>query len=366
MSIPVDGIAVPVIWKPSDLTGPDSDGHAGRSGHPIRAIVHHRVVGSLESMVNSTFRPTTDDRLTLGERRVSSHFGIGFWDTSTGTQLRVYQFVALENTAYCNGQSATDRAACTWPLWINAGKPPTNEITVSIEHEDNGKAGGYVVREEIIRASIELDRLLLSGDGKAIRAAGIHCTDAAAAMLGKIKPSAQTLVDHKTVAPVSKPYCWRAIGNDDGFPQARYIAALTAPEVDTVNSYPVPTVPSVVMVPTGTWLYATNALEPNAANIQVDPARELPYLGAPSSTTRIVEYVNASGVHSGKAMFVKATEIGTIRELPAPVTDCAAAVAAALSPVQAAADLATAMLADAPGKERERIALAEADRIRGI
>ena len=56
----------------------------------------------------------------------------------------------------------------------------------------------------------------------------------------------------------------------------------------------------------------------------------------------------------------------TFTPLTAPVTDCTAAVAAALSPVQAAADLATAMLADAPAKERERIALAEADRIRGI
>jgi hypothetical protein len=227
VSLNVGGKAVPIIWRPSDLIGPDSDGHAGRSGHAIRAIVHHRVVGSLESMVNTTFKPTTDNELDKGERRVSSTFGIGFWTTAAGPELRIYQFVALEDTAYCNGQSPADRDACRWKLWIGLGRPPTNEITVSIEHEDNGKAGGYVVVEPIIEASIALDRLLLSGDAKAIRAAGIRCSDAAAAQLGRIVPSAQTLIDHKVIAPVSKPYCWRPIGKGKGFPQARYVAALT-------------------------------------------------------------------------------------------------------------------------------------------
>lgn len=224
MTVRVGSLEVPVVWSPSDLTGPDSDGHAGRLGHAIAAIVHHRVVGSLESMVNSTFKPTTDDVLVAGERRVSSHFGIGFW----GTELRIYQFIALEDTAYCNGQSASDKAACTWALWHALGKPPANEITVSIEHEDNAAAGEYVVVEPIIAASIALDRLLLTGDGPAIRAAGIRCSDAAAAQLAAIQPSTETLVDHHVVAPVSKPYCWTKYGADPGFPQARYIAELSA------------------------------------------------------------------------------------------------------------------------------------------
>ena len=96
--------------------------------------------------------------------------------------------------------------------------------------------------------------------------------------------------------------------------KAAYVAPpAPVPEVDTVNSYPVPTVPSVVLIPAGTWLYATSALLPDAANIQVDPGRMLPYLGAPSSTYRVVEYVNSAGVHSGKAMFVKASEATDIR-----------------------------------------------------
>lgn len=230
MSVSVPGIgSVPVVWKPSDLTGPDSDGFVGRAGQRIRAIVHHRVVGTLESMTNNTFFPTTDDILRAGERRVSSHFGIGFW----GSELRIVQYVALQNTAFCNGQTAADKAACDWQLWKDAGRPDANTMTVSIEHEDNANliAGAkYVVRPEIIAASIELDRLMLSGDGDRIRAAGIRCTDEAAAQLGRIVPSVQTIVDHHVVAPVSKPFCWRAIGDDPGFPQARYVAALATNE----------------------------------------------------------------------------------------------------------------------------------------
>jgi hypothetical protein len=234
MSILVGGRQVPVVWSPSDLTGPDSDGHVGRfrfgrsgTAQSIRAIVHHRVVGTLESMTNNTFYPTTDNVLRAGERRVSSHFGIGFW----GDELRIAQYIALENTAYCNGQSDSDRNLCRWQLWIDAGRPDANGMTVSIEHEDNaavdGGDGRYVVRPEIVQASIELGRLLLSGDASKIRAAGIHCNDLAASQLAKIVPSRETLVDHNVVAPVSKPYCWRPIGDDQGFPQARYITALT-------------------------------------------------------------------------------------------------------------------------------------------
>lgn len=233
MSINVGGKAVPIIWRPADLQGPDSDGMVGRGGQVIRAIVHHRIVGTIETTVNSTFAPTFDNELDPGERRVASHFGIGF----VGSEVRIYQFVALENTAYCNGQTASDRADCTWSTWVKAGKPDANRMTVSIEHEDNAKAGDYIVREEIIQASMALDKLLLSGDGPAIRKAGIHCSDGAALQLRKITPSRATLVDHKTVCPISKPYCWRPIGKDKGFPQDRYVAFMagSAPQEEPMG-----------------------------------------------------------------------------------------------------------------------------------
>lgn len=209
-----------VIWYGDkvDLSGPDSDGEVGRRGLAILAIVHHRIVGSLESAI----REFTDASTSGQQRRVSSHFAIGY----LGAKLVIAQFVALENTAYCNGQTAADRAACRWRTWIDAGRPGANYITVSIEHEDNGAAGDYVVREEIIEASVELDRLLLTGDVAAIRKAGIKSSDAAARQLAAITPSTETLIDHHVIAPVSKPYCWRPIGKDKGFPQARFVAAL--------------------------------------------------------------------------------------------------------------------------------------------
>ena len=85
-----------------------------------------------------------------------------------------------------------------------------------------------------------------------------------------------------------------------------------------MNSYPVPKVPSIATVPAGTWLYATSALEPSPDNIQVDPGRDMPYLGQPASTVRIVEYVDAKGVHQGRSMFAKAAEVTNIRPAPDP------------------------------------------------
>jgi hypothetical protein len=105
------------------------------------------------------------------------------------------------------------------------------------------------------------------------------------------------VIDHHYIAGRLKPYCWRPWADDPtGFPQARYLAALvTAPSApeETVNSFPVPEVPSVATVPAGTWLYATSALEPSPDNICVDPGRDMPYLGQPASEVRIVEYVDA-------------------------------------------------------------------------
>ena len=44
----------------------------------------------------------------------------------------------------------------------------------------------------------------------------------------------------------------------------------------------------------------------------------MPYLGQPASTVRIVEYVDAKGVHQGRAMFAKAAEVTTVRPAPDP------------------------------------------------
>ena len=59
---------------------------------------------------------------------------------------------------------------------------------------------------------------------------------------------------------------------------------------------------------------------------------DLPYLGQPSSTYRVVEYVDSAGVHSGRSMFVKTPELTNIRPAPDPTpygkADLLSAVAA--------------------------------------
>ena len=287
------------------------------AGHPapLIAIVHHRMVGTLKG-TDATFA-------NLDGRAASTTFGAGVDCGVTGhvSTAHVHQYVRLGDQAWGNGNWD---ASGSWD-----DRYPTtliNSRTISIEHHDNGGrklgTGKGVVPEPVIAASIELDRLLLRGDLTELKGAGIRFRSGTEAAITRelraIPVDKAHLIDHNYISGRLKPYCWRPWSDDvTGFPQARYIAALTAaPEVDTVNSYPVPVVPSVVLIPAGTWLYATSALEPGSANIQVDPARELPYLGQPSSTYRVVEYVNASGVHSGKAMFVHATGTGAIRPVP--------------------------------------------------
>ncbi len=208
--------------------------------------------------------------------------------------------------------------------------------------------------EAVIAASIALDALPLRGDLAELKAAGIRFragTEAAITReLRAIPIDRHHLIDHHYIAGRLKPSCWRPWADDPtGFPQARYLAALapapSAPE-EIVNSYPVPKVPSIATVPAGTWLYATSALEPSPDNIQIDPGRDMPYLGQPASTVRIVEYVDPKGVHQGRAMYAKAAEVTTIRPAPDPTPfsqaqlDAAEKLAAAT--VKAAADRAAA------------------------
>lgn len=82
----------------------------------------------------------------------------------------------------------------------------------------------------------------------------------------------------------------------------------------TVHSYPVPKVPTIGDIAKGVVLYTSDALDPNdPKRIIVKPGRSMPYLGQPSPSVRIVEYINEQGTHSGTAYFVKAATLTTIR-----------------------------------------------------
>lgn len=237
MSLHVPGLGeVPIVWMPAS----DSDFGDGRGGKQPIAVVHHRIVGELNS-ADVTFVANDTDPATIGAptRSVSSHFGIG--NDSDG-KLYVHQYVDLSDNAYCNGDY---REPCNWQAWgyptalmivEGVSQRPCNPMTVSIEHDDNatlpdGDPRKGVVDEATIKTSIALDRLMLTGDIAAMRAAGIHVRDlATATALGKIVPGPRTLIDHHDIAGANKPYCWRPWKEDKiGFPRSRYIAELTAP-----------------------------------------------------------------------------------------------------------------------------------------
>ena len=206
---------VPVVWKPSP------DHNVGRAGYQPIAIAHHRAVSShLEGL---------DATLISSTRQVSANFGIGH--KSDGS-LEIHQYVDLSDTAWCNGIDTTIVTSNNWTTW-GYGNHHHNARTVSIEHEDQGGSSDPtkqgIVREDGIKASIALDKLILSGNITAIRAAGIHVRDQATVdALHKIVPGPRTLIDHHDIAAGQKPYCWKPWKADKiGFPRARYVTEMT-------------------------------------------------------------------------------------------------------------------------------------------
>jgi hypothetical protein len=197
----------------------------GRAG-PIIALVHHRMVGTLGG---------TDFTFVSGARKASTNFGVGLCSTHGAKgRVEIHQYVNLDDSAWGNGN---------WDPtgnWFKAGLPTKglNGRTISIEHHDNGGLKNDdprkgVVPEEVIAASIWLDRLLLSGDVGDWRAAGIRWRSdanagAIAAQLRQIVPNPQTIIDHHTISGKLKPFCWRPwMGDASGFPRDRYVRELS-------------------------------------------------------------------------------------------------------------------------------------------
>jgi hypothetical protein len=335
----------PILWVPAS----SEDFRSGRSSVKPIAIVHHRMVGSL-SGTDSTFQSTEN-------RAVSTHFGIGY----ENGRLEIHQYVDLSDTAFGNGNYDSSGS------WDNWGYPTTliNARTVSIEHQDNAQlpssdARRGIVPEDVIKASIWLDRLLLTGDVAKIRGAGIRCrASGTATALGAIVPGPRTLITHHDIAGSLKPYCWLPWANDKvGFPRSRYVSELTSPTVkmevvDVADSFITPEVRTLAKVKSKTWLYDNGALQPSAGNVQLDPGRELVYIGqlTASPDVRIVAYEPAAGDadSTSKAMFVPAAGVESYRNAPDPTPYSKAqldqAVADALAAQKAALDAAAAALA---------------------
>ncbi len=237
MTLNVPGVGpVQIRWMPASDEDYKDLGEGGRSGFQPIAFVYHRAVANTIHGIDVTFAAGDSDPATVGSpgRPVAANFGIG--DTGTGGVPIISQYVRLQETAYCNGDCSQTVYGAAFPSKFDQywGHKGHNERTVSIEHDDNGGSSNPAVKglvtEAIIKTSIELTRLLLSGNLAAITAAGIKCDAATAAALHKIVPGPKTMLMHNDIAGKAKPFCWKPWQADKiGFPRARYIAELTAP-----------------------------------------------------------------------------------------------------------------------------------------
>jgi hypothetical protein len=203
----------------------------GRGGHLPGWIVCHRMVGSLIG-TDATFMKFDP----LKPKKVAAtHFGVG--RRPRGGGVAISQYVDLDDTAFGNGNNVNDAGIEVDSRWNQLNFPSRpNRHTVSIEHEDRAAAHRGVVDEDIIAASIELVQLLLSGDPARVRAAGIRFRKKAVVeALGRIPRDATHIIDHHFIAGPLKPNCWRKWLDDPGFPQTRYLAALTGQAVPDVT-----------------------------------------------------------------------------------------------------------------------------------
>lgn len=216
-----------VQWRPSP------NHWRGRAGHVAIAEVKHRIVGTLASAISLFDQPSTREK-----PRPSTHFCIGY----LGGQLAVTQHVDLGDTAWGNG----DVRSPTWSLLVPGVNP--NHLTISTEHEDGGAANRGRVSEAVWQASIELSRILRSGDVDRIRGAGIRVSDRPGVTASQLVTAiaawpidAAHYIDHHQISGPNKPYCFRRWLDDPGFVEGspsrrdRLLAALAgAPQEDDV------------------------------------------------------------------------------------------------------------------------------------
>lgn len=111
---------------------------------------------------------------------------------------------------------------------------------------------------------------------------------------------------------------------------------ITPPQEDDVLQFDAPRIPTLVVVPAGTWLYVTADKRSDPANVQIDPGRDMPLVGTLADGTLIVGYVPTSGTPSTLRTYFAKPGLATNPYQPADTTpftkadlDAAAAKAAA-------------------------------------
>jgi N-acetylmuramoyl-L-alanine amidase-like protein len=191
----------------------------GRSD-PVRAIVNHRMVGTLPGTDSYFTNPATRD--------VSTHFGIGY----RGDKLAISQYVPLDDSAYANGNYDPSGAWDNWGFKTSE----INAQTISIEHQDfdGTSAGRGIVKEPIQQASIALQALLRYGSVAQWQAAGITMrswsnADTIRRELQAMPVDGRHIVTHHDIAGRLKPYCWMPWAHDTtGFPRTKYVNGILA------------------------------------------------------------------------------------------------------------------------------------------
>jgi hypothetical protein len=90
---------------------------------------------------------------------------------------------------------------------------------------------------------------------------------------------------------------------------------------DTMQTFFVPTSPQLATVKKDAWLYQNSALESNANNIQIDPGRDMPYVGK-TGDAYIVAYVKSDGTRTDDAYWVKLADVTGTKPDPNATGDC--------------------------------------------
>jgi hypothetical protein len=93
------------------------------------------------------------------------------------------------------------------------------------------------------------------------------------------------------------------------------------PEGDIMQTFFVPTSPQLASVKKGAWLYQNSGLDSNPNNIQIDPGRDMPYVGK-TGDAYIVAYVKSDGTRTDDAYWVKLADVTGTKPDPNATGDC--------------------------------------------
>jgi hypothetical protein len=92
---------------------------------------------------------------------------------------------------------------------------------------------------------------------------------------------------------------------------------------DIVQTFYVPTTPQLATVKTNAWLYQNSALNAHASNIQVNPGRDMPYVGKQTGPDAyMVAYVKSDGTRTDDAYWVKPGDVSGTKPDPNATGDC--------------------------------------------